>query len=248
MRIWGHRGAYHDMPENTLPSFAKALELGADGVEFDVQLTKDGEVVVIHDENIDRVSTGQGMVKDYTLQELRGFNFNKRGISKPDFMQIPTLRETLELLKPVSVIINIELKTGLVFYEDIERKTLDTVNEFGLLNRVLFSSFNHYSVQKIKEFEPNAQTALLCGGGILVTGEQCAKIGATALHPNIRQLHYPGLVDDCHNYGVKVNAWTVDTDNDFDFALNAGIDAVFVNDIERFKQRGKMLHLATKSL
>ena len=75
-KIFAHRGASGYAPENTLEAFALAMEMGADGIELDVQLTKDGEVVVIHDEVIDRVSNGKGLVKDYTLVQLRKFSFD----------------------------------------------------------------------------------------------------------------------------------------------------------------------------
>ena len=121
--IWAHRGASGTMPENTLESFKKAAELGADGVELDIQLTKDDEIVVIHDEKIDRTSDGKGWVKDYTLEELRGFNYNR---TKPEYehADIPTMREVFELLKPTDLFINIEIKTGVFFYEKIEEKIL----------------------------------------------------------------------------------------------------------------------------
>lgn len=237
MEIWGHRGAYDYAPENTLYSFEKAIELGADGVEFDVQLSRDGEVMVIHDEMIDRISNGTGFAKDYTLAELKRFNFNKRSISQPPIMEIPTLDEVLQLLKPTGIAINIELKTGIVYYDGIERRTSDIVNKHGLSAQVLYSSFNHYSVQKVKAYDPAARTALLCGGGIIVTGEQCEKVGAYALHPSVQQMRYPGLVEDCHNRGVKVHVWTVTDEDDFTFAQNCGIDAVFVNDLVKYGNR-----------
>jgi len=237
MEIWGHRGAYHHAPENTISSFKKAIELGADGVEFDVQLTKDGEVVVIHD--VDRVSNGTGMVKDYTLSDLKKINFNKRGISEPYFMEIPTLDDVLQLLATTSLTINIELKTGIVYYEGIEQKTVDIVNRHGFADRVLYSSFNHYSIQNVKEYEPTANTALLCGGGIIVTGEQCEKIGAVALHPSIHQIRYPGLIEDSHKRGVKIHVWAVESEEDFNYAKDHGVDAVIVNDIAKFKSYDK---------
>lgn len=236
MEIWGHRGAYHYAPENTIYSFNKAIELGADGVEFDVQLTKDGEVVVIHDERIDRVGNGTGLVKDFTLSELKKINFNKRGISEPHFMEIPTLDEVLQLFAATELSINIELKTGIVFYEGLERKTFDLVNEYGLAERVLYSSFNHYSIQKVMEYDPAAKTALLCGGGIIITAEQCQKSRAAALHPDVRQMRYPGLIEDCHKRGIKVHVWTVENEDDYNYAKEHGVDAVFVNDITRFKE------------
>ena len=121
--VWAHRGASGYAPENTLAAFEKAVELGADGVELDIQLTKDDEIVVIHDEKIDRTSDGEGWVKDYTLEELRGFNYNR---TKPEYehADIPTMREVFELLKPTGLFINIEIKTGVFFYEKIEEKIL----------------------------------------------------------------------------------------------------------------------------
>jgi glycerophosphoryl diester phosphodiesterase len=107
MQIWGHRGVYSDAPENTLTGFQLAAEFGADGVEFDVQLTKDGEVVVIHDEKLDRVSVGIGYVKDFTLAELKRLNFNKCGLIWPLFMEIPTLAEVLSVLAPTTLQLNI---------------------------------------------------------------------------------------------------------------------------------------------
>lgn len=92
--VWGHRGASGYAPENTMAAFEKAVELGADGIELDVQLTKDGELVVIHDETIDRVSDGSGWVKDYAYAKLIKHNFNR---THPEYehAQIPTLEETL---------------------------------------------------------------------------------------------------------------------------------------------------------
>jgi len=230
--IWGHRGAYAHAPENTLTGFQMAADMGADGVELDIQLTKDGEVVVIHDESVDRTSDGHGFVKDYTLSELKKFNINKRGIIPPRFMEIPTLAEVLELLKSMELKINIELKTGIIFYEKIEEKALEIVGKYDISNKVVWSSFNHLSVLKIKRLEPLAQTALLCGGGIIVTGEQCEKTGSYALHPDIRQLRCPGLVGDCRKRGVKINAWAANEPEELQYAVGLGADAVITNRID----------------
>jgi len=236
MEIWGHRGAYHLAPENTLPSFQMAIRLGADGVEFDIQLTRDGEVVVIHDETVDRTSDGLGYVKDFSLSEIKKLNFNKRDKISPFFMEIPTLAEVFELLGPTKLKINVELKTGLVFYEDIEEKALALAKKYGILDRIVWSSFNHYSVSEIKRLEPGVETALLCGGGILLTAEQCEKTGASALHPDIRQLRFPGLARDCHKRGIKVRAYTVNERDEFKLARDAGVDGIFTNRLDSAKE------------
>ena len=112
-KVWAHRGASGYVPENTLDAFQKAVEMGADGIELDVQMTKDGELVVIHDETIDRVSDGKGWVKDYTYAELKKFNFNK---THPEYEreEIPTLEQVYLLIKPTNLMINVEIKTGIV--------------------------------------------------------------------------------------------------------------------------------------
>ncbi len=233
--IWGHRGAYSHAPENTLHAFALAAEMGADGVELDIQLTKDGEIVVIHDETLDRTSDHSGRVCDYTLQELKAFNFNKRGISRPLRMEIPTLSEALELLAPTGLSVNIELKTGYEWYAGIEKKALEIAERLGIFDRIIWSSFNFYSILTIKQLEPLSRTALLCGGGILVTGEICEKAGAEALHCDIRQMRYPGLAEDCRARGVKLRPWTVNDEADFKLAAEYGAHAVITNRIDAAK-------------
>lgn len=113
-KVWAHRGASAYAPENTLEAFRLGAEQGADGVELDVQLSKDGQLVVIHDETIDRVSDGHGYVRDYTLEELKKFVFNK---THPEYAdaRIPTLGEVYDLLKPLGLEINVEIKTGIYF-------------------------------------------------------------------------------------------------------------------------------------
>ena len=115
-KIWAHRGSSGFAPENTIPAFEVAKALNVDGIELDVQMTKDGELVVIHDETIDRTSDGKGWVKDYTLEELRKFNFAK---NKPafGFVTIPTLREVYELFQDTDYVINVELKTSIIPYD-----------------------------------------------------------------------------------------------------------------------------------
>ncbi|MCL2206532.1 MAG: hypothetical protein FWB90_00365, partial [Fibromonadales bacterium] len=236
MQIWGHRGAYSERPENTLHAFARAVELGANGVELDIQLSKDGEIVVIHDERIDRISNGTGMVKDYTLQELKKFNFNKRQIAEPKFMEIPTLSEVLELLKPhKNISINIELKTGIEDYPQIEEKTLTLVKKHEMLERILFSSFNHFTMQTLKRLEPNAETALLCGGAIVCTAKECLALGAKALNIDAGTMKRNGIVKDAIAQGVEVNVWNISSTEDLLYAKNAGVNAVIVNNIVNAK-------------
>jgi len=129
--VWAHRGASGYAPENTLEAFRKAIEMGADGVELDVQLTKDGELVVIHDETVDRTSDGSGWVKDFTYARISRFNYNRTHKEGYERAMIPTLEEVYELLKPTGLTINVELKTGVVFYPEIEERVLDLTARMG---------------------------------------------------------------------------------------------------------------------
>ena len=165
-KVWAHRGASGYAPENTLDAFRKAVEMGADGIELDVQMTKDGELVVIHDETIDRVSNGKGWVKDYTYEELKKFNFNKTHLEYTK-EEIPTLEQVYLLIKPTNLTINVEIKTGIVFYPGIEGRVLELTERLGMKERVIYSSFNHYTIRKIKELDPQAKTGMLYEDGII---------------------------------------------------------------------------------
>ena len=134
--VWAHRGASGYAPENTMEAFEKAAEMKADGIELDVQMTKDGELVVIHDETIDRTSDGHGWVKDFTYAKLASHHFNK---THPEYQnaRIPTLEEVYEWIKGTNLTLNVEIKTGEVFYPDIEERLLDLTARYGIEDKVI---------------------------------------------------------------------------------------------------------------
>lgn len=238
--VWAHRGASGYAPENTLEAFALAEKLGADGVEFDVQYTKDGKLVVIHDETIDRVSDGKGFVRDYTLAQLKQFNFNK---THPEYRQcsIPTLEEVLALLAPTDMTVNIELKTGVCFYPGIEEDVISIVNKFGLGKRVIYSSFNHSSVLKIKKMVPDARCAFLYNDGIADAADYAKKYSITTLHPCFNHLRYPFFVENCKKNGISINVWTVNSEDNMLKCQQYGVNAVITNfpDKALFLYQGK---------
>lgn len=231
VQVWGHRGAdgwdKKYAPENTLPSFQKAIDMGADGVEFDVQLSKDGEIVICHDERIDRTSDGKGYIKDYTLKELKQFNFNK---PHPEygFVEIPTLKELLDLMQPTNLTLNIELKTGVIYYDGIEEKTAQLVKQYGMEEQVIYSSFNHYSLQKLKTQFLEVQIGLLMGENFVDIPDYPKRLGAMAVHPPVGTLTKE-YIDQCHEYGLKVHTWTVDNLDKMREVITMGVDA-FITD------------------
>ena len=226
--IWGHRGASGHAPENTLPAFKMAADMGADGVELDIQQTKDGVIVVCHDETIDRTSSGAGWLKDFTFEELRRLYFSNGNAAYED-VKIPTMEEVFYLLAPTGLTINIELKTGIIFYENIEEKILDLTKKMGWEDRVIYSSFNHYSVRKIKELDPGAKVGLLYGDGPIDMPGYGRRLGADALHPAFYNLQYPDYMEDCRRYGLDVNVWTVNSTADLMQCREYGVNAVITN-------------------
>ena len=232
--IWAHRGASGYAPENTLPAFKLAAEQGADGVELDVQLTKDGEIVVCHDETIDRTSSQKGLVVDYTLEELKSFDFSN-GNSAYEGVQIPTMREVFELLVPTSLTINIELKTGIIFY-DIEKKIVDLAEECGFKDRVIYSSFNHASVMKIRKYDPNAYIGLLYSDGPVDMPAYAKSHGANALHPAGYNLRYPNYMEECAENGLDVNVWTINRKRDILECIERGVHAIITNYPDKVKK------------
>ncbi len=226
-KIWAHRGASGYMPENTLCAFQKAIDMGADGIELDVQLTKDGQIVVIHDEWIDRTSDGKGWVKDYTLEELRKFNYNKTH-PEVEHADIPTMREVFELIKPTNLVINIELKTSVVYYP-IEEAIVAMTKEFGMEDRVIYSSFSHSSACKIHEIDPSAKIGFLYADDPLDMVGYATKYGANALHPALYNLQHEGFVDEAHAAGLEVNSWTINETEHIALACKVGIDAIITN-------------------
>lgn len=228
-KIWGHRGASGYAPENTLEAFKLAAEMGADGVELDVQMTKDGEIVVVHDERIDRVSDGRGNVADYTLQELKQFNFNKTHPEYAPVCRIPTLKEVLECLKDTGLFVNIELKTGIYFYEGIEKKVTELVKEMGYENRVLYSSFNHRSVLKVREYQPDARLAFLYSHELANTAQYAKINGVHAVNPSVTCTLYEDEIRECLRNNIGINVWTVNSEADMKRLISMGVDAMITN-------------------
>lgn len=227
-KIWAHRGASGYRPENTIPSFQYAMDLNADGVELDIQLTKDGQIVVCHDELLDRTSNAKGFLKDYTLEELKSFDFSYQ---YPELgkVTIPTMKEIFELLKPSNLIINIELKTGVFDYEGIEEKIIQLTHEEGFEDRVIYSSFNHYSILKIQQLDPKAKTAFLYCDGTIDMPTYGSKYHVDALHPDFCNLRYPHFIEDCKKYHLDVNVWTVNTEEIAKMCLSYGVNSIITN-------------------
>lgn len=227
--ICGHRGASGYAPENTLEAFQLALEQGADAVELDVHLTRDGQLLVAHDEKIDRVSDGTGYIAQMSLVQLKRHNFNR---VHPEWEEAkaPTLQEVYELLKPSRMIINVELKNSINPYPGMEEKVLALTAKMGMEDRVIYSSFNHYSILQIKELDQSAPCGLLFDNVLIRPWKYAKEAGVQALHPHFGQmLFFERFCQDAHDAGLQVNTWTVNTERDMQRVIEAGADMMITN-------------------
>lgn len=229
MKIYAHRGYSGRYPENTMLAFQKAAETGCDGMELDVQLTKDGTVVVIHDEAVDRTTDGTGLVKDYTFEELRKLDAGTIKGGRYGFCPIPSFEEYCEWAGQYGFVTNVEIKTGVYYYEDIEEKTLELIRKYHLEDRVMFSSFNHLSLERMKELAPDIpRGALLEHGGLGNAGYYCSRFGYDFYHPGIKGLT-ENTVKNCRDHGIGVNVWTINDMESLENTYEWGCSGIFTN-------------------
>lgn len=226
-KIFAHRGYSGKYPENTMIAFKKALECGVDGIELDIQLTKDGEVVIIHDETIDRTTTGKGFVIDYTYEELEKFDASFK-FKDLGFNKIPTLREYFQLVKDYDIVTNVELKTGINEYLGIEEKVWELIKEYNLEEKVIISSFNHFSVMRMKKIAPQLKYGFLSEDWIIDAGKYTHSHGVQCYHPRFNNL-VPNVIKELKKYNLEINTWTVNLEEDMKYLYSNNIDVIITN-------------------
>lgn len=230
----GHRGAMGYEPENTLRSFQKAIELGADMVELDVHLCKSGELVVIHDDTVNRTTNGRGFVVKMTLAELKKLDAGKG-------QTIPTLGEVLDFVdKRVGV--NIELKG-----KKTAKAVADTVRHYVSRgwseNAFIVSSFDQKELREFRQYNSNARVGALMRSKIrILRGKEIrdlldfAKlIRAYSIHVPLRKFSV-NFLRQARELDFKVFVWTVDSPDDIEKLKEAGVDGIFSNFPDRLKQ------------
>lgn len=220
----GHRGAAGTHPENTMVSFRRAMEIGVDGVEFDVHRTMDGHLVVIHDAAVDRTTDGNGLVMAMTLEELRRLDAGVKKGSEFAGEQIPTLQELIRSTPP-DLFLFLELKAGSVHYPGIEAELLAVLQEEGATGRVQVSSFDHQALKRLHELEPSLPLGMLFAENLLNPAALALEIGCEAIHPAWEWVTEE-MVAAAHDAGLKVNTWTVNNPFAIARVLSFGVDGV----------------------
>jgi len=213
--IFGHRGASSSEPENTMRAFTQAFQDGADGIEFDVRLTADNQMVVIHDSLIDRTSNGFGSVRKKTYQELLGFDFGNGE-------KIPLLEEVLKKFGNQKWL-NIEIKE-----QGFEKQLLEMLDKLKIKQKYVISSFKISVIRKIKELNCEIPTAFLFQAiqfnlQSLISETQCEGIHLKHTIVNKR------LISEARYYNLAVRAWTVDSQRKAWKLTKLGIDGIITN-------------------
>ena len=238
--IMAHRGANTYAPQNTLPAFQKAFDLGFSSFETDIHCTKDNVIVVCHDYKINNVSDGIGKIADYSLDLLRSFDFGSYFSESFKNLRISTLDDLLELVKNETSagIMNIEIKSPKNGESRIVEQLIDSVKNHGLFDRLLISSFDEKLLLHAKKIASDCRTGLLYPGPksafntVIYPPFKIAKeIGAYSLHPFHRTLNKE-IVNLAHSFGFKICAWTVNKKTDMEKCLNLGVDALITDQPE----------------
>lgn len=230
-----HRGFSGLYPENTLLSFTKALELGVGAIELDVQLSCDGEVMIFHDETLQRTTGASGYLKDMTREALR--QLDASGEFKGVYGQnpIPTLAEYLDLTADIDVLTLIELKNSIVLYPGLEEKVARLIKTFNQCHKVILYSANHLSVMHFGSLAPGVHLLFPFDNWIFNYGAYCRNHGISACMPYFRALN-PEVVAEIKQNGVSLYPWTVDEPEDMRRMIDLGVDGMLTNRPDLLKQ------------
>lgn len=232
--IFAHRGASSEAPENTLPAFQRAIDQGCKAIELDVHLTRDEELIVCHDETIDRTTDGTGYIIDQTLTSLQQRDAGSWFSEEFEGTRLPRLDEVLEICHD-QIVINIEIKNIPFIYKGIEEKILQTIRRFGFLENTIISSFDHHALLRVQYLQSNMKIGVLLANHLIDLWGYLknAKLHAYSIHP-VYTFVDDEFVQKCHKAGYKVFPFTVDDRKVYQDLKLMDIDGIFTNIPARF--------------
>lgn len=225
--IIAHRGSKGTHPENTLPAFLHAIRVGAEGIELDVQLTKDRQLIVIHDETVNRTTDGEGLVSQLTLGELKQLDAGSWFAPRFSGTHLPTLKEVFETLTEEAFqgLVNVELKTDRYAYEGIEEKVAELAQSREWPFDVVFSSFNEATLLRLLDSAPELSAALL----FRRLGEERTQVGRhllSAWHPKLTWLRQASvsLLNE-----MPLRVWTVNKEREMKQCFRLSLEAIITD-------------------
>jgi glycerophosphoryl diester phosphodiesterase len=245
IRVVAHRGSSDDAPEHTLHAYKRAIEDGADALECDVRLTKDGHLVCVHDRRIDRTSNGRGILSTLELAELTELDwgswrdtwedYEDPEIPDRDRSQILTLRRLLEMVAGTErrVEVAIETKHPTRYAGLVERRLVALLDEFRWAaagSPVHVMSFSQLSLRRLRALAPDLRTVMLFERVPLRFRDGTLPEGVAIAGPSIEVVRaHPRYVERCHRQGHPVHVWTVDADADIELCVELGVEAIITN-------------------
>ncbi|CAM3785855.1 glycerophosphodiester phosphodiesterase [Marinicrinis lubricantis] len=235
MKITGvaHRGYPAKFAENSLPSFQAALDQSFSHIELDVQLSKDGKPVIMHDFTLNRMTNGQGYVKDYTLNELKQFTM-------AGGEQIPTLEEALMLLKG-RIKVNIELKKTSQLYAGIEEIVLNTVRSLDVLEQVCVTSFDHDAIVTMRQLSDDIEVGIINANNSPAFFPFLKQMDASYLSMDYRYIT-PKYIEWCKEQHIQLIAWTINRPEDMKVFVNESSVLVCTDELERWAEIWGAVH------
>jgi len=226
--IIAHRGASAYAPENTLSAFKKAVQMGADGIELDVQLSKDGHVVVIHDTRVNRTSNGNGRVRSLTLKQLKSLDFGSWFSDEFKDETICTLEEVFDYLKDWKGLINVEIKREWFQFTKIEKKVAELIAKFDRQNNTIVSSFSTYSLIMMKIINKDIKTGILYATSSRNSVTYARIIRVNAIHPWYQNVSLD-LMNSANENNIKINTYTVDNPDSIKKLAVIGVGGIITN-------------------
>jgi len=229
--IFAHRGSSAHAPENTLAAFKLAVQQQASAIELDVKLTADGQVVVIHDDTVDRTTNGTGWVNSMTLTELKQLDAGSKFDPEYQAEKIPTLLEVFETVGS-QIFIDVELKNYTSPTDDLADKVISLVKEYRLESSVMLSSFNMIALIRARALIPEIPLGLITIKGLagLTMRSRLVRFGPLlAFHPHYLDVS-PQLIQASHQAGAHIHAYTVNQPDLMRQLITSGVDGIFTDD------------------
>jgi glycerophosphoryl diester phosphodiesterase len=230
--VMAHRGFRDVAPENTMAAFRKAYQLGANMLETDVHMTKDRQLVLIHDNTLDRTTNGKGPVENLTLEELK--KLDAGSFFSPVFKgePIPTLEEFLQFAKG-KISVNIEIKKDAVenqSQDGVEKKVVEMVEKYQMEEYAIICSFSEIALSRVKQINPNISTGLLVVSDGLFTSQvsRVSKVKADAIH-EFGKFVFKGEIKKSHNYDIQQNTWTINDPHRMSELIDNGVDGLITD-------------------
>jgi glycerophosphoryl diester phosphodiesterase len=229
--IFAHRGSSAYAPENTLTAFKLAIDQHADAIELDAKLTADGQVVVIHDDTVDRTTNGTGQVNFLTLAQLQRLDAGSKFPPKNTSEKIPSLEEVFETFGQ-KIFINVELKNYSTPTDELPEKVAALVKKYKLEDRVLLSSFNLIALIRARKLLSKIPLGFITISGLadVTMRTKLVRFGPLlALHPNYEDIS-PYLIRTAHQAKCRIYPYTVNHPKTIEKLINAGVDGIFTDD------------------